>query len=964
MLKSHRRAGLPGLVVFLTGIACMWLVAACSGGGGGGGSGSAPVGVTAPVLLVQPQSVRVGDGQTATFSVTAVSSSAATYQWSRSGVPIPGATSATYSIATPQLSDDGAAFTVTVGNAGGTVTSAPATLGVSPIAPAIANNVATTVSVVAGDAATFAVTATGSAPLAFQWRRGGAAIAGAKSATYTIPSTTLADNGATFDVVVTNAAGSVTSAAFTLVVASRPVPPGIATQPASQSVGVGDPVTFTVVATGSARLTYQWQRNGTAIAGAQAATYTLPSTRLADSGAQFGVVVTNALGSVTSAAATLTVTARPSISIVSGDIGGPGSIDGTGTAARFTLPAGTAIDASGNVYVADNHAIRRITAAGVVTTFAGSDVPGSADGTGATASFRSPKGLVVDGAANVFVVDTGNGTIRKITPGGVVTTLAGLAGAAGATDGVGTAARFSAPGAIAIDAAGTLYVADTGNHLIRAITPAAAVSTIAGTAGSAGAVDGVGAAARFSSPGGLVVDGASNVFVADTGNSTIRRIAAGGAVVTLAGTAGANGAADGTGAAARFNGPAGIAIDAAGTLYVGDSLAPSIRKVSAAGVVTTLAGTASVVGYADGTGAGASFAGPYGIASDGAGTLYVADRDNYAVRRVDSGGVVTTFAGAPLVQGAADGAVGVATFRVPIGVAVDAAGNIYVGDYYNDDIRRIGVDGQVTTIAGLGGTPGTADGTGAAARFTTPQGIALDAAGNLYVADKNSHTIRKVTPAGVVTTLAGRPGVVGSADGTGAAATFTFPNAVVADAAGNVYVTDSANTIRKITPAGVVTTLAGTATRTGAADGSGPAASFNLPYGIAIDAAGDLYVADGSNALVRKVTPAGVVTTVAGIAGVRGTVDGPAGTATLTLPTGVAVDTAGNVFVADIAARTIRRIDPAGVVSTIVGVADGRFGVRPGALPGHLSTPVQLAFDRAGNLYVTDANAVLKVVLP
>lgn len=241
--------------------------------------------------------------------------------------------------------------------------------------------------------------------------------------------------------------------------------------------------------------------------------------------------------------------------------------------------------------------------------------------------------------------------------------------------------------------------------------------------------------------------------------------------------------------------------------------------------------------------------------------------------------------------------------------------------------------------------------------------MAVDGAGNVYVADKNNHTVRKVTPAGAVSTLAGSAGTPGSADGTGTAATFNGPGAIAVDGAGNVYVTDENPTVRKITPAGIVTTLAGAAGRVGAVDGAGSVASFRSLLGIAVDASGNLLVSDAGNATIRRVTPSGVVSTVAGTALATGSVDGSASTARFTLPAGIAVDLIGNVFVADPGTRTVRRIDPAGNVTTIGGVADRLRGVRLGVLPGHLDAPTGLAIDSNGNLYVTDANGVIRVTL-
>src|SRR5437870_10925860 len=428
-------------------------------------------------------------------------------------------------------------------------------------------------------------------------------------------------------------------------------------------------------------------------------------------------------------------------------------------------------------------------------TFAGNAYGGN--GTGSQAIFNYPYATAVDGAGNVYVADTYNYTVRKITPAGVVTTLAGLADNDGSTDGTGSAARFSYMFGIAVDSAGNVYVTDFSNT-IRKITPAGVVTTLAGTPGVHGSADGTGSAAQFWQPWGIAVDSASNAYVADQANSTIRKITPTGVVTTIAGDAGVYGSADGSGSAARFNSPAGIALDSAGNLYVADTLNSTIRKITSAGVVTTLAGTAGVIGSADGTGSAAPL--------------------HYA-----------------------------------FAVAVDGAGNVYVGDTNNFTVRKITPAGVVTTLAGLAGNHDYTDGTGSNARFGNLFGIAADSAGNVYVADNTYSTIRKITPAGVVTTLAGTPGISGSADGTGSAARFNSPRGIAIDSTKNLYVTDQNNqTIRKITPAGVVTTLGGVAGSYGIGDGTGPSARFMNPAGIAVANSGVLYVADSNNHEIRS----------------------------------------------------------------------------------------------------------------
>ncbi len=310
-----------------------------------------------------------------------------------------------------------------------------------------------------------------------------------------------------------------------------------------------------------------------------------------------------------------------------------GSTNATGVAASFNLPTSVAIDASGNVFVADhlNLKIRKITPAGVVTTFAGSGVAGSTNATGILASFNYPTGIAIDGAGNLFVADAQNCKIRKITTIGVVTTFAG-SGALGSVNATGINASFKYPSGIAVDASGNVFVADNGNHLIRKITSAGVVTTLAGS-GVAGSTDAAGLSASFNFPTSVAVNGLGKVFVADRSNNKIR-------IITVAG-----------------------------------------------GVVTTLAGS-GVAGSVDATGGAASFWDPSGVTTDASGNVFVADRSNHKIRKITATGVVTTFAGSGAF-GSVNGLANVATFYLPVGVAVDAAGGVYVAGGDDNQIRKI-----------------------------------------------------------------------------------------------------------------------------------------------------------------------------------------------------------------------------------------------------------------------------------
>lgn len=317
-------------------------------------------------------------------------------------------------------------------------------------------------------------------------------------------------------------------------------------------------------------------------------------------------------------------------------------------------------------------------------------------------------------------------------------------------------------------------------------------------------------------------------------------------------------------AVANFNLTTGIATDSTGAVYIANSH-DTILKITRAGVVMTLAGKPDERGTTDGVGSAARFIYPIAIATDSAANVYVADKVSNTIRKITPAGFVTTLAGSAGVRGHEDGAGSNALFSSPTGVATDSEGNIYVADSDNNTIRKISPTGVVTTLAGLAGESGNSDGTGATARFATPYGIATDHSGNIFVVEMFSHTLRKITPDGVVTTFAGKIGEQGHADGTGKDATFHTPRGVATDKAGNIFVADVAdNIIRKVTPTGMVTTLAGRAGlgEESELDGTGGAARFLKPVSVATDSAGNVFVLESNN--IRQVTSKGVVTTFAG----------------------------------------------------------------------------------------------------
>ncbi|MFZ0499837.1 MAG: NHL repeat-containing protein, partial [Steroidobacteraceae bacterium] len=349
-------------------------------------------------------------------------------------------------------------------------------------------------------------------------------------------------------------------------------------------------------------------------------------------------------------------------------------------------PASNTGTASANV---TSVAIACVESGVAVSTLAGSGTQGDVNGTGTAAEFYAPAGVALDSSGNVYVAEYGNNDIRKVTPAGVVTLFAGSpAGTHGSTDGTGSAALFWSPTGVAVDSSGDLYVADESNNEIRMITPAGVVTTFAGST-AIGHADGTGSAATFSAPAGIAIDSSGNLWVADSGNNEIRKITTPGAVVTTWAGSGAAGTANGNGTSAEFNGPTGIAVDSSDNLYVADRNNNEIRKISSSDVVSLLAGSASgTAGSANGTGTAATFSAPYGIAVDSLGNLYVADAASSEIRLVTPSAVVTTYAGSTQA-GNVNGPASTAQFNYPVGIVIDASDNLYIGDNVNDEIREI-----------------------------------------------------------------------------------------------------------------------------------------------------------------------------------------------------------------------------------------------------------------------------------
>jgi uncharacterized protein (TIGR03437 family) len=575
---------------------------------------------------------------------------------------------------------------------------------------------------------------------------------------------------------------------------------------------------------------------------------------------------------------------------ISGD-GGPA------LSAQLSYPDGIAVDAAGVIYYTEHQAnlIRRIDAKGIITTLASGDL-------------KAPSGLALDGAGNLYVADTGNNLVRRVNANGTFATVAGTGAADYSGDGGPAAlAALNGPEGIAFDAAGNLYIADTFNHRVRVVTPDGNIAAFAGTGQPSFSDDGPADSSGLILPTDVATDPSGNVYIADLGNSRIRKVAK----VTIGTLAGAKegpsplDGADATGV--RLAGPTGLAADAAGTVYFAEGSIGSgsgldggvfrIWKVTSDGKIFAAAGD-GLESFSGDTGpaAAAQLHMPTGVALDLGGNIYFSDTRNHRVRKIAPDGTVTTVAGNALPGFSGDGGPATAAeLNTPMGLAVDTAGNLYIADSANNRIREVFANGIIGTLAGNGNAALFGDGgSSTLGAIHAPRGVAVDSSGTLYIADTGNHRVRKVSSGVIDTVAAGfnapsdvkvdEAGNVWVADDTLILLTSTGrssipvagPLGLALDTAGNVYASDANNRIVMVAPDRTVTPLAGSGICCYAGDG-GPAAAarFDAPWGLAVDPAGNIYVADSGNNAIRQIGAGSSTLFVRAIANSASNVAGP-----------------------------------------------------------------------------------------
>jgi uncharacterized protein (TIGR03437 family) len=612
------------------------------------------------------------------------------------------------------------------------------------------------------------------------------------------------------------------------------------------------------------------------------------------------------------------------------------------------------MDGAGNLYLADtdNARVRKVAANGTITTLAGTGVAGFAgDGGPATsAQLNLPYGLAVDATGAVYVADLGNNRVRRIGPSGTISTVAGNGAMLSTGDGgPATSASLMSPRNLALDGYGNLYISEFAGHRIREVASGGNISTIAGTgvAGFSGD-NGPPAQAELAFPAGLTFDSGGSLYIADSGNNRVRRIMAGLIGTVIVGSA----------TNTPLNTPVAVAMASNATIYVAD-FNPEVHILTAGGGWSVFAGVSAAGFSGDGGPATlAQLAQPHDLALGASGSVYIAD--GVRVRSVNSLGIIQTVAGDGYLNAVGD--FGTATNAVlyqPSGVSLDTQGNLYIADTGTQRVRQVIPGGTITTIAGTGTAASSTNNISSVmATLNFPMGVTVDANGNLIISDTQNQRVRQVT-AGIIQNVAGTgvPGL-GSADQLASQTPLNSPRNTCLAASGTLYVADTGNhRILSISKAALIAVVAGDGTAGSSGDGGlGSLGQLNQPSGCALDSAGDLLIADTGNNRIRKVDSAGIVSTVVGTGAVGSAGDeGPAATALLNGPRGIAVDGNGDIFIGDTGNNRIREVTEDGIIHTIAGQSAGGFAGDGGpATAAQLNGPAGILLDGSGNLYVAD----------
>jgi len=588
---------------------------------------------------------------------------------------------------------------------------------------------------------------------------------------------------------------------------------------------------------------------------------------------------------------------------------GFGGDGGPAISAILNFPVGIALGAGGNLYIADlsNGRIREVNTNGIISTLA--------------SGLANPTGVACDALGNIFIAEQSRHCILKIDTNGVTSTVAGIRGnfASGYSGdgGPATNAYLNFPTGVAVDTAGNLFIADYGNNVIRKVDTNGIITTFAGNGAVGYSGDGGAATnATFNSPLTAWADINGNVLIPDQYNCCIRKVDTNGVISTVAGVGytSSNIGDGGPAVVATLNSPTGVTSDMSRNMFIADTANNCIRKVDTNGIISSIAGNGTTTYTGDsGSANSARLGSPTGVAADTFGNFFIADRSFQRIRKVDANGVITTIAGNGVAGYNGNGPALLSKLNNPNNVVIDNLGSPIIADQSNNRIRKVRANGLFSTIAGTGTASFSGDGSAATlAAVNSPAGVALDAAGNLFIVDQSNQRIRKVDTNGIITTVAGNGTAAYSGDGGAATnASLNNPAGIAVDAGGNLLIADKSNNrVRKVNTNGVISTVAGTNTSGFSGDGGLAMTNrLNGPTSVAVDSDGNLFISDQNNNRIRQVGTNGTITTIAGTG--IGSFSGDGGLATnaaICLPAAVAVDIAGNLFIADQNNYRVRKV--------------------------------------------------------
>jgi len=679
---------------------------------------------------------------------------------------------------------------------------------------------------------------------------------------------------------------------------------------------------------------------------------------------------------------TVSVASNPSWLTLTAKAGGgmsnitpyPFAANNQATQTPIDYTSGIAVDNSGNFYYSDEliHVIRKIGSDGKITDIAGSigNFGYSGDGGAATsAKLNSPMDIAFDSNDNLYFADEGNHRIRKVDTNGIISTVAGTGDADyGGDGGAATSAKLNKPKGVAFDGSDNMYIADYSNNRIRKVDTSGNITTVAGTGGNMYSGDGGAAtSAKLDEPVRVRVDSNGNLYIAVFGNHRIRKVDTNGIISTVAGT-GVNeyGGDGGAATSAQIRHPRGIAFDASGNFYIADYWNHRIRKVDTNGIISTFAGTGEQGFSGDGGAAkSAKLLYPENIVFYN-NSLYIADSGNDRIRKIENvnssdseNRTITSIVGADIYNG--DNILAsTASLYLPRNLSFDRNGNLYIAEQKAHRIRKIDTSGKITTVAGNGTSGYSGDGGAAiSAQINNPRGVLVDDAGNIYISDISNSRIRKVDTNGIITTFAGTGESGYSGDGGAAtSAKIASPYQLTIDKNENIYFADySNNVVRKIDTNGIITTFAGTGESGYSGDGgAATSAKLEWPLGVALDSEGNLYIADYTNNRIRKVDTSGNITTVAGTGTSGYSGDGGLATsATLDDPAGLAIDQSGNIYFCDTNNDVVRKIWKSGIITTIAGTGIRGYSAPSTGTSTTFYAPYGIVLDSLNNVYIADS---------